>query len=112
MPIPDAKRAIVTDEKVRDYLLNLDHADGGSKAVWFYSLGYSRDDWSLLAKDLLAVATACQFFDSENSLFGVKYKASGLVGRPDYRPGQVLTVWIVEDDGPPRLVTAYPDDKP
>ena len=81
MPIPDSERAVVEDEKVRDYLLNLDHLDGGSKAVWFHSLGY----------------------------VGVKYKSMGHVGRPDRRPGLVLTVWIVEDDDPPRLVTAYPE---
>lgn len=27
-----------------------------------------------------------------------------------YRSGHVLTVWIVEPDESPRLVTAYPDD--
>lgn len=42
--------------------------------------------------------------------YGVKYKASGVLSRPGYRPGRVLTVWIVEDDSPPRLLTAYPDD--
>jgi len=112
MPIPDADRAVVEDVKVRDYLLNLSHPDGGSKAVWFHSLGYYRDDWSYLATDLLAVAQTCPDFDIENTRFGVKYKARGAVGRPDHRPAMVLTVWIVEDDNPPRLVTAYPDDKP
>ncbi len=112
MPIPDASRAVVEDEKVRDYLLNLSHADGGSKAAWFHSLGYNRDDWHHLATDLLAVAQNCTDFDTENTRFGVKYKARGSVGRPDHRPAKALTVWIVEDDDPPRLVTAYPDDKP
>ncbi|WP_390621095.1 DUF6883 domain-containing protein [Stieleria neptunia] len=41
--------------------------------------------------------------------FGVKYRALGTVGRSEHRPGVVLTVWIVEDDDPPRLVTAYPE---
>jgi hypothetical protein len=111
MPIPDANRAVATDEKVRDYLLNLGHPDGGSKAVWFHSLGYARDDWHYLSADMLAIARDCDSFDIESTRFGVKYKASGVIGRPDYRPGAVLTVWIVEDDDPPRLVTAYPDDK-
>jgi len=57
MPIPDAERAIAADEKVRDYLLNLEHPDGGSKAVWFHSLGYARDEWQLLADDLLVNVT-------------------------------------------------------
>lgn len=110
MPIPDADRAVAAAEKVRDYLLNLDHPDGGSKGVWFHCLGYTWDAWQLLADDLLAIARDCEKFDTEPTPFGIKYKASGRICRPDHRPGAVLTVWIVEDDDPPRLVTAYPDE--
>jgi hypothetical protein len=110
MPIPDAQRAIVAVEKVRDYLLNFEHPDGGSKAAWFHSLGYTRDKWQLLAADLLAIAWDCDGFDTEMTPFGLKFRASGLVGRSARRRGRVLTVWIVEDDDPPRLVTTYPND--
>lgn len=109
MSIPDAERAIIEPEKVRDYLLNLEHPDGGSKAVWFYSLGYVRDEWQLLAEDLLAIARDCDKFDAQMTKFGIKYKASGAVVRPNHRPGKVMTVWIVEDNDPPRFVTAYPE---
>jgi hypothetical protein len=110
MPIPDASRATVKDAKVRDYLLNLGHPDGGPKAIWFHSLGYNRDDWHYLADDLLAIARNCTKFDTETTRFGVKCKALGSIGRPGHRPGNVLTVWIVEDGDPPRLVTAYPEE--
>lgn len=109
MPIPDADRAVVEDAKVRDYLLNLAHPDGGSKAIWFGSLGYSRDEWHDLAADLLAIARNCTTFDTQTTRFGVKYKALGTVGRNGHRPGVVVTVWIVEDDDPPRLLTAHPE---
>jgi hypothetical protein len=109
MPIPDAENAIVSREKVHDYLLNPNHPDGGAKAVWFQSLGYQRADWETLADDLLAIAQTCEQFDTERSTHGIKYKASGFVSRPGHRPGRVMTVWIVEDGDPPRLVTAYPD---
>ncbi len=45
MPVPKATEANVATEKVRDYLLNPEHPDGGSKAAWFRSLGYARDHW-------------------------------------------------------------------
>lgn len=109
MAIPHADRAVVDAAKVRDYLLNVDHPDGGSKAAWFQSVGYSRDQWEQLADDLLAIARSCEDFDSETTPFGVKYKARGIVAQPSHRPGKVLTVWIVEDNDRPRLVTAYPD---
>ena len=108
MPIPNAKLAVAEIAKVRDYLLNRDHPDGGSKAAWFYSLGYTRDNWQALSRDLLAIAQGCKEFDTETTTFGVKYKAAGTVGRDGFRPGSILTVWIVEDDEPPRLVTAHP----
>lgn len=111
MPIPNAERAVVTREKVYDYLLNLDHPDGGSKAIWYDALGYERENWRLLADDLLEIARDCSDYATETSEFGVKYIARGKVGRPGHRPGRVLAVWIVEADEPPRLVTAYPDDE-
>ena len=110
MSIPDAETAIVTRDKVHGYLLNLDHSDGGSKPIWFHSLGYGRENWQLLAEDLLKIARTCDRYATERSPYGLKYKASGTVGRPGYRPGRVVTVWIVEPDESPRLVTAFPDD--
>lgn len=111
MPIPNAERAIANEQKVRNYLLNLEHPDGGSKAIWFHSLGYARDAWQLLANDLLAIARDCDEFDTEMTRFGVKYTVVGLIGRPDHRPGSTLAVWIAEDNDPPRLVTAYPHEE-
>ncbi len=110
MPIPDSERAVITREKVHDYLRNTEHPDGGSKAVWFGSLGYERENWQVLADDLLKIARTCDDYMTEVSRFGVKYKCRGEVGQSGHRPGRVLAVWIVEPDERPRLVTAYPDD--
>ena len=112
MPIPDTTEATVATEKVRDYLLNPEHPDGGSKAAWFQSLGYARDRWEELASDLLALAAACDQFATVRTPFGVKYVVKGQVGRKSHRFASVLAVWIVEAGRPPRLVTAYPDEEP
>ena len=106
MSIPDADNATATREKVRGCLLNLHHPDGGSKAIWFHGLGYELEDWQLLADDLLEIARSCEKHATERSPYGVKYKASGTVGRPGYRPGHISTAWIIEPDESPRLVTA------
>ncbi len=73
MPIPAAEQAVIANEKVRDYLLNLEHLDGGSKAVWFHSLGYTCDEWQVLADDLMAIARNCPDFGTETTQFGIKY---------------------------------------
>ena len=111
MPIPFASAAVVEPAKVRDYLLNLERPDGGSKAAWFRSFGYARDDWQQLARDLMAIAQDCDSFATERTRFGIKYVVKGRIGGSIGRSGSVLTVWIVEGDDPPRLVTAYPDEE-
>lgn len=111
MSIPNAERVEIAPEKILDYLLNREHPDGGSKAAWFHSLGYTREEWQLLSKDLKRVALDCIDFDTQKTRFGVKYKAFGEIGHPSHRPGQIITVWIVENDRPPRLVTAYPAEE-
>ena len=68
----------------------------------------SSEDWQHLAADLLAVATDCEEFLAKSSPYGVKYEALGTIGCPGYRPAIVVTVWIVEENNPARLVTAYP----
>ena len=108
MPIPKATEAVVEIEKIRDYLLNLDHPEGKSKAVWFESLGYTRSRWRRLANDISRIARSAPEYSVEPTAFGVKYIVSGVVGVDHERTGIVLTVWIIEGDKPPRLVTAYP----
>ena len=108
MPFPDAERAIVAEEKICEYLLNAAHPIGGSKAVWFESLGYSVENWRLLADDLRRVAAGCEQFVAKASPFGVKFETVGEISIPPHRPGRVLAVWIVEGNSLPRLITAYP----
>ena len=43
MRIPGADRAIVSREKIVQYLLNLDHPDGGSRAAVLAHAGFSAE---------------------------------------------------------------------
>ena len=108
MPFPDAEHAIVAEEKVRDYLLNAGHPVGGLKAAWFASIGYTIDNWQDLSETIYCGSRTVDDFVATPSPFGVKYELSGEIGRPGHRPAVVVTVWIVEENSLPRLVTAYP----
>ncbi len=108
MPFPLAEHASVAEEKIRDYLLNLAHPVGGSKAAWFASIGYTTENWQDLAEALLEVARTSEEYVAEPSPFGVKYKVSGTIGSAGHRPALVESVWIAEEGKYPRLVTAYP----
>ncbi len=81
---------------------------GGPKAAWFASIGYTRENWGELRDDLLAMAVSCDDFLAKPSPYGVKYETADELGTVGHRPGSVVAVWIVEENLPPRLVTAYP----
>ncbi len=108
MAFPDAENALVTEDKLCDYLLNPSHPVGGPKSAWFATLGYTRENWLELRDDLLAIAAACGDFVAKPSPYGVKYETRGDLGTEGHRPGMVVAVWIVEENSSPRLVTAYP----
>jgi hypothetical protein len=108
MPITDAEHVVIEQSKLCDYLLNPLHPIGGAKASWFATLGYTQANWQDLQRDLMKLANNCVDFVVKSSPFGVKYELAGYIGMPDKRPGIVVSVWIIEGNTPPRLVTAYP----
>ncbi len=110
MPFPDADRAIASQEKICDYLLNRGHSVGSPKAEWFASLGYSLTNWMDLRDDLQEIARTCEEFVAVPSSFGVKYITEGVIGCEGYRTASVLAVWMIEGNSAPRLITAYPGD--
>jgi hypothetical protein len=108
MVFPDAENAVIKEDKLCEYLLNPSHPVGGSKAAWFASVGYSRQNWYELRDALLAIAASCDNFIAKPSPYVVKYETTGELGTEGHRRGTVVSVWIVEANLSPRLVTAYP----
>ena len=56
----------------------------------------------------LRLARSVDDFVAKPSRFGVKYEVTGRIGCAGHRPADVMTVWIVEGNNSPRLITAYP----
>lgn len=109
MPVPNAESAFVPPAKLVDYLLNVRHSIGGSKANWFLGLGYDPANPAILEQDLLALVRASADYSAKASSFGIKYVVSGSVTAPNGTEVNLTTVWIVEAGSDrPRLVTAYP----
>lgn len=109
MLIPNGDDAIIQESKLIDYLLDLAHPAGGSKAVWFTSLGYSPHQADLLSRDLRQLLRFGSLVERKSSEFGIKYVVSGLLATPSGRIVPVTTVWIVETgQNRPRLITAFP----
>src|SRR5437868_5217636 len=109
MKLPNLQQAIISREKIIDYLLSLTHRDGRGKAEFFTRFGFSREDWEGLATALHDHAAANEVAKIEASPFGMRYIVEGAIVSPDGRNPDVRVVWFVETgEAAPRLVTAYP----
>lgn len=106
--LPNAEAACVPVEKLTGYLLCDEHPAGASKARFFRRQGYSRAAPEDLAADLRSLARTGRVVARSRSSHGEKFVLDGWIETPAGRRVAVRTIWIVEADGPPRLVTAYP----
>ena len=105
--LPNADSALVDAHRVKEYLLNLQHARGGSKAKFFIAHGFTSDAWALLQTSLRIqgrVNTVTRGIEAE---WGVRHTVECDCPSPDGRNPCVRTVWQMED-GAPRLLTAIP----
>jgi hypothetical protein len=105
--LPNAERAEVPEQKLRDYLLSTEHAIGRYKARFFARLGFTRANWKEFRDRLLQLARE----DAEpgpETEFGQKFLVSGRLVGPK-GAADVVIVWILRaEDDAPRLVTVYP----
>ena len=108
MKLPNAERAVVEVEKLRDYALNPDHDRGKHKARVFRSaLGFTQADAERLRQMVLAAAHTEEASLGKplphGQMYTVDFDTQGLSGTVTIRTG-----WIVASDTDfPRLVTCY-----
>ena len=113
MKLPNASRAIIEPEKLRDYLLSLVHPVGRFKAPFFIALGYSQQQWHQFETDLRAQHLSQEALPATASVYGQKYEICAMMTGPAGRSSEVVSVWIVLScEDVPRLVTAYPGGTP
>ena len=109
MKVPSAELAVVDPAKVRDYRLSPEHPVGRFKAAFFGGIGYSRQDWQILAARLLEIVASEAAAPGGQSAFGDKYEVRGTLVGPAGRSAKLVTVWIVlSGENAPRFVTAFP----
>jgi len=111
--LPGCDKAVIPNEKVRDYLLSDEHPVGRFKAAFFHALGYTRTNWHQLRCDLLVHASEGQAQGGLESPYGTRYEVRGIIEGPNGREASLVSVWIVRSgERAPRFVTAYPGEKP
>ena len=109
MPSPHAERAEVDIRKLRDYCLDLEHAEGKHKARLFAAaLGMSVGDAPALRNVLLEIVKSHDAHLGLRDDYGQRYTVDFLF---EWRGKQVMirSGWIIEHDSDtPRLTTCYP----
>lgn len=111
MILPAQERLLVEREKIVDYLLNLDHRYGASKARFFSSFGFRRDAWEVLRDALCEHGRRWEIKRVTETGFGPRYEVEGELETPDGRRPRICTVWQLDtSQSAPRLITAYPSE--
>ena len=109
MSLPHAVNAHVPKTKCTQYLLDINHADGKSKAGFFISHGYTLIQWYRLADDLRLHGQTHPVSTQRATVGGTNYSIIGPLTMPDGVTKKVKTVWYIETNGAqPSLVSAYP----
>jgi hypothetical protein len=112
MKLPNVGNAMVEKTKIMDYLLNMEHQLGGSKARFFRDFGFGPDNWEVFQKAIMQVALDNEIVSEQRSPFGLRYEVDGVLNTPSGLKPRIRTVWQ-QDEGAraPRFITAYPLEK-
>ena len=108
MKLPNPDKAIVDNQKLAGYCLNLNHADGQHKARVFKSaLNLDIDDVDELKAALIEAVKNNHAVPEKRNQYGQKYVIDFPMTRGD-RTAVIHSVWIVKNqENFPRLVTCY-----
>jgi hypothetical protein len=111
MRLPAAEHAVITTEKLVEYLLNLDHPDGGPKARFLLLAGFSAENPEQFEEALRQQHLTREANPGKPSPFGDKYEIVGPLEGP---MGAVMarSVWIIrQGETTPRLITVIPENE-
>jgi hypothetical protein len=110
--LPNCSQAFISRNKIENYLLNLNHREGKSKAMFFSKFGYSLANSRDLYEALRVLACESLIVQIEaRHPFGTRITTEGTLNTPDSRNPQVRIGWFFDKNDPeniPRLITVIP----
>ncbi|HYG08441.1 MAG TPA: hypothetical protein VD835_00575 [Pyrinomonadaceae bacterium] len=112
MKLPNAERAVVDIEKLRDYSLNPHHPKGKHKArVFLEKLGLKADDAERLRKFILEAILTTEAIVQAPTKYGRRYIVDFQLGQGEGFAATLVTIrsaWIIRNDEDfPRLTTCF-----
>ncbi|MGH8675255.1 MAG: DUF6883 domain-containing protein [Burkholderiales bacterium] len=109
MRIPNADKAIIAQEKLRDYLLNPAHRRGSTKARLLLACGYRADAWRVLEVDLRTQHLTVDFALAKDHLYGQRFEINAPLATPSGRRIVFQSIWQIDKGTDlPRLITLVP----
>jgi hypothetical protein len=110
MKLPNADGAIIAEDKLCAYLLNVAHRRGGSKAKMLLSMGYTAEAWQRLEADIRLSHLPAEVVRQVDTEYGKRYEIVGPLPGVGGRPAVFRSVWQVDTGTDyPRLLTMYPE---
>ncbi len=79
LKLPNADKAIIPPEKLRDYILSSSHPVGKFKAAFFQNLGYTSDNWQQLEAGIRSIINDYDALVGEKTEYGLKYEVRGII---------------------------------
>lgn len=110
MKLPNAEQVIIEEVKLVEYLLNLSHRRGASKAKLLASIGYVASEWRRLADDLCQQHLTAEVIEQRETAWGMRYDIVAPLTGPTGDTVMFHSVWQIDiGSDRPRLITMYPE---
>lgn len=109
MTVPNADRAVIAEEKLTAYLLNVSHKRGTAKARLLLRVGYRLDAPKVLEADLRTQHLTLEVTRTSENAYGVVYEIQGPMETPSGKTVRFCSIWQVDTGTDvPRFITMYP----
>jgi hypothetical protein len=110
MTLPNRERAIISSEKLTEYLLNTEHRRGASKARLLKQFGYSKENWKRLASDIRTYHLEAEVDRVRHTSYGVRYEIVAELLTPRQRGLLTRSIWQIDESKDVlRFVTMIPE---
>ncbi len=112
--LPNLERAVIPVEKLRDYVLNMEHSKGYHKATVFKEvLAIERQHADVLAELLRSTLPSAPALQGKSDEYGDHWTTYHAIIGLNTQPGIVTVAWILkkEQSQAPQLISCYIETK-
>lgn len=110
MRIPNCDNAEIAPSKLQDYLLNLTHRRGATKARLLHSFGYCAEEWRRLEADIRMSHLTSDIDAQRDTDYGRRFEVVAPLATPSGRSLLLRSIWQIDAGSQtPRLITIIPE---